>query len=143
MGFPARACAAANQASARVGCAWIVAHISSNVSSARRATVASAISSVAQGPTACAPRSWPVSASATYFTKPWGSARAKVFPSEARLHFPVLTTFPCCRASSSHRPTLATSVDVKTPFGIDCDGGSELHSANGCGVPSGIGTNHR
>ena len=59
--------------------------------SARMAVVAVAISSVACGPTAAAPSSWPVSASAIHLTKPVVSPAASALPRPEKRNFPTFT----------------------------------------------------
>ncbi len=73
------------------------------------AATTSWISSPACSPTMCPPRISFVLASATILTRPHRSPSIRARSSCSKLAVPVATSWPRSRASSSVRPTLATS----------------------------------
>ena len=81
------------------------------------AAAASATNSVACGPTAAAPINWPVAASAIHLTNPVISPVAMPLPSPAKRNLPVFTARFCFFASSSLKPAVPISGDVKITFG--------------------------
>src|SRR3972149_5454044 len=91
-------------ASGRVGWAWIVRTISSVVGSRRKATHASAIRSVAWGPTMWTPRSSSYRASETTFTRPSGWTRMRGLARLPKLKRPMRTSWPRFFASAPPPP---------------------------------------
>src|SRR5205823_8201832 len=89
---PATSSAASIIASDSVGCAWMVLAIDSLVASSSRAAQASAISSVAFGPTMWTPRSSSYFLEETYFTSPPASPRILAFELAVKGNLPILTS---------------------------------------------------
>ena len=118
MASPSAALHASMKASGKVGWACTVSATSSTEAAISSASAASATRSEASGPTMVAPRSSFEPRSATTFTKPSVWAMAMARPSAAKPNFPVMGSIPCARASSSERPTVATSGSVKMAAGM-------------------------
>ena len=83
MAAPCVACAASATASENVGCAWIVLISSSAVHSSRRASTASATSSVDRGPIMCTPSTSSVLLVGDDLDEPFGLARHLGAPEDA------------------------------------------------------------
>jgi hypothetical protein len=106
---PSEASAASAIASDSVGCGCIAFSISSTVLSRCRPTMNSAISSLALGPTMCAPTISLYLRSRMILTKPSVSPAVRARPFALHGNEPTSTSSPFSFAAFSVRPTLATS----------------------------------